>query len=210
MHVSALAQYLTAAVAPRGLRIRIKPATTELSPSNMNKWKQVLDKASLQLTEIILNHYETTAHSLRKKEELLSQELSKRELNLLSNYESKTASAISRTKDRKFNRDKISNTGHMRKNLTSSGTSNCPNSDNTADNVTTTVINASTTATKPVQLNTGINNFSSSAVTKENLTRNVLSLSKITLSPVHMNVVSKGLSSCMASGGFDEFPLFHD
>lgn len=176
----------------------------------MNKWKQVLDKASLQLTEIILNHYETTAHSLRKKEELLSQELSKRELNLLSNYESKTASAISRTKDRKFNRDKISNTGHMRKNLTSSGTSNCPNSDNTADNVTTTVINASTTAPQTVQLNPCTNIFPSPAVTKENLTGNVMNLSSITLSPAQMNVLSKGLNFCPATGGFDEFQLFKD
>lgn len=225
LHVSALARYLTAEVAPKGLRVKLKPATAELSPSNMRKWQQVLDNASLQLTQIILNHYEAMSHSLRQEEEVLSQELSERESDLLCSYASRKASAISLTKERKFARDNIPSHDYTPKNKVS--TNDCPQSDNANKKHTLTAINFSTTDPSTAKSRSGTSSCLQLANANHNLaplpvtsprstnanqilTRNVMNLSSITLSQTQLSALSKGLNFCPATGGFNEFQLFKD
>lgn len=221
MHVSALSQYLSAEVAPMGLRVRLRPATAELSPSNKKKWQQVLDNASLQLTQIILDHYETMSHSLRQEEEILSKDLSERESGLLRSYESKKASAISETKVRKFSRDNIPSNDYTRKNKVSPITNGCPLSGNAHENRPLNAPNtnhsqALISASTSESANANPNFYSPSVTspqateTNKNLTGNVMNLSSITLSPDQMSALSKGLNFCPATGGFNEFQLFKD
>lgn len=108
MHVSALNAYVSESVVPKGLMIVHHPAV-KLSPTHQAKWDDALKNASLNLTRIILNHYEHSAKSLSNTvRQLLSQSrLSSEQVILLDEYRLKKRDEIVKIKMSKLARDNV-------------------------------------------------------------------------------------------------------
>lgn len=90
---------------PKGLQIRFKPATSELSASNKTKWQEVLSKASLDLIPIIIDHYKSCTQDLQHTEARLLKKLAVHESECLIAYEERKRNKLNTTKQKKFLRD---------------------------------------------------------------------------------------------------------
>lgn len=71
LHVDTLNTYLAAAVAPKGLRIIVKPAVGR----NIARWDSILTNASLQLTRVVLDHYRSSSKKFMNQESQIAASL---------------------------------------------------------------------------------------------------------------------------------------
>lgn len=109
MHISTLKTYLKAGVVPKGLRISVKPAITNMSPADNVAWNEVLLNASFGLVRIVIRHNESVLKSLCNQErQLISHhKLSSHESEQLAEYQRKKSMEIGAIKRKKLLRDKV-------------------------------------------------------------------------------------------------------
>lgn len=67
-HVSSLIVYRKSGIAPKGLIINLKPATSDLSPTHEANWRSILHKASMDLLSIVIEHDQCCLDALKKEE----------------------------------------------------------------------------------------------------------------------------------------------
>lgn len=97
-HVNTLQLYRKINVAPKGLQIFVKPASSELSLENLKLWESVLSSASLKLLDIVISHNKSLLSDLLSEEAKIVAEkrLSENEMLLLEQFlEKKTTRIIS-------------------------------------------------------------------------------------------------------------------
>lgn len=179
LHVSGLAHGLTVEVASKSLRAKLKPATAELSPSKLRKWQHLLGNTSLQLTQFILNDYETMSHSLRQEEEVLSQELRERQLVLLRASNPKRPPRYHKQNSVSFAEILFIAMTTRARILSCPNTNGCPQSGNAKENCTLNVINMPNTDVSPTQSSAGTNYPHESASESQKLHHPVCKLSAV-------------------------------
>lgn len=151
MHVSALTHYLNESVVPKGLMLSLEPATSELSPSDQARWKNVLTSASLELTSIVLDHYKSEAKSVHQQETNLVPLLTKQESDSLELFELKKRSAIAVMKSKKMSRDKVSPPKHFE---TPAPVSTSTDITEKSDSTTSNIVNLSSVELTEVEVRT--------------------------------------------------------
>lgn len=109
LHASTMKMYVATSTAPKGLCLSLKPAVSEMSSVHLTKWNNTLARASIELTEIISKHYESSAKVLANKEKQLraTHVLSSEENKELHLYRQKKLNEINHVKRRKMVRDNI-------------------------------------------------------------------------------------------------------
>lgn len=177
LHASTLSAYLAARVAPRGLCISVKAATSHMSAKNIAQWHEILKKASLDLTRTVQNHYQhAVKDSLNTERQLYaSADLSMHEIAELERYKVKKLSEIYDKKCKKLLRDGVDRSLFPKQVITAVPTNSLPELDN---------------STPP--------------------STNVVNLSHVSLNRDELRVLSRGLTFCPATGGYDDFQLAKD
>lgn len=108
-HVSMLRMYVAATSAPKGLQLKLQPATSEMSKENLSRWHNTLNRASVELTSILISHYESSEKGLRNQEKQLvqSSQFTTEELKTLELYRSQKLAELDAKKSKKVARDNL-------------------------------------------------------------------------------------------------------
>lgn len=109
LHTATLETYLAASIAPKGLNLFLRPATSQLSNNNAKRWQDTLQKSSLELLRITVNHYRSALKSLMNEEKNMCNQtpLSTLEVNSLCIFEEKKRNEICAVKCKKLLRDGV-------------------------------------------------------------------------------------------------------
>ena len=172
--------YHTHDVNPKGLRISVQPAASDMPSDLKARWAECLHGASRQLLDIVIQHDSSQLQLLLSEEKKFTEQncLTASEIRLLEKFTKDKENQMATTKRKKLLRDGVTQPPET---VQSSGFRHPPVQGGVpGDN-----------ASQPKQCN-------------------IVNLSDIPLTVDEQRVLSKGLSFCPATGRLDEFQLYKD